>query len=107
MIRMRDDTRRSRSVAPFGGGQGEELDPAAVEIEDGGGRRSVDPSAGLARIHDERLATVLHFLPMQMAMDHDFMGFDRSVRDVREVVGEQDAPAADLEAVRGFEELQS
>src|SRR5438874_8963854 len=102
---MRDDTRgpwEPRSEPPFGGGEGAELDMSRVEVEDGGRGRAVDPTARLPRIHDQGVAAVLHFLPVQMAMHDDLVGFDRPLRNVGEIVGEKNPSSADLEAVWRF-----
>src|SRR5690242_10684789 len=106
MIRMREPV-TCRSEAPLLPGKGEEFHLSGVEVENGRGGLSVHPAATFTRIHDEGLAARLHFLPMQVAVDDDLMRLDRPLRHVRQVMNEKNAAAADLEAVRGLEELEA
>src|SRR5687768_7783313 len=100
-IRMRLDT----SGRPFRAGEGEELDLARREVEDGGARRAVDPAAPLAGADEHRVAARLRLLPVLTAEDDEVVRLERAVDGLAEVVDEQDAAAAEREAVRADEQL--
>src|SRR5688500_17881094 len=59
------------SELPLGAVQSDEVHLLGIQVEDRGAGRPVHPAAGLAGIHDERVALLLQALLVREAVDDD------------------------------------
>src|SRR5258708_5042896 len=101
-IRMREDI---GSELPVWLTELDELHGPGLEVQDRGRRRSVDPSARLSGIDDQRVAARLHALLVLEPVHHEVVALDGPRGNVSDVVDDQDLGLANGEAVRGLEQL--
>src|SRR5678809_530708 len=103
MMRIRDDITRSALPLTL---ERDRLDLHRVEVDDRRRRRSVEPAAPLPRVDDERLALTHLLVTVRAPMHDELVRLDRPVVHVADVVHDEDPLAAELEAVRGLEQLE-
>src|SRR5687767_11286465 len=94
-------------MAPFGTIEADHFERLAIEVENRGGRRSVEPPARLTRIDDHRVTAHAHFLLVRAAVQNDRVRGEGTLLHIANVMDHEDAHVSELDTVWRFVELES